>query len=283
MCHSLEPTKTTDHHDHDEQPRARPGRRSAAARWPRSARFRASRLILRRGGPTASGSARSRRALSAIGDLFGPGRPPPARRWSSQLCRIATAAAWSITARCSLARTPASRSDRCGADGGQPLVGQPHRCGGDPPGQRLGKFDRVLGRAAGAVGQGARQSDDHLDRVQLGGELRPAGAGACRNGRGAPFRPGWPGCRRGRWRPRRCARCPRRCRAVDPARGRGWGRRAGQVGDAVRGPLNRPALSRRSRRAPRRAPRRCRSGRFLSPAPGRPCRRRGHRRPRRAV
>ena len=36
-----------------------------------------------------------------------------ARRSSSQLCRIATAAAWSIIARWSLDRTPAARSDRC--------------------------------------------------------------------------------------------------------------------------------------------------------------------------
>ncbi len=55
-------------------------------------------------------------------------------------------------------------------DRGEPLVGQPHRRRRNTACQRLGQFDCVLGRAADAVGQRAREPDDHLDRLQLGGQ-----------------------------------------------------------------------------------------------------------------
>ena len=121
------------------------------------------------------------------------------------------------------------------ADGRQPLVGEPHRDRRDPAGQRIGQLDRIAGRRTGAVRQGSRQTRRPPRPRAAQRPAPPAVADACRTARGGQFLPAWPGFRPGRWTLRRCARCPRRCRAAVRVRDRP--RRADPAG-GVQSPLS---------------------------------------------
>ena len=242
----------------------------------------------RRRRPARRGAARHASALAAAARPppveRAPGRQTPltspgsmARRSSSQPCRIATAAAWSMTLRWPLARTPAWRSDRCALTVVSRSSASRTGIGAIRRGQLVGQLDRVTRRRAGAVGQGSRQTDDHLDRVLLGDQRdQPSQMLAGPLAADRLHRGGQDAVRVAAW-PRRCAHCPRRCRAAAPVRDRR--RRADPAGDA-RSPLSRPALS---LPAPRRAPRRCPTHFSRSPAPGPPSRRHDRRQPRRAA
>ena len=242
-CHSLEPRNTAARRPRpaghsDSRPTVRRRRRL------RTARARSVRLIRRRGGRPPPAAARAaavavarrprslshrrlrRIRLAGVRSAHGPPlvqpglqdrRPPPPDR-SSRFCP--------------LARTPASRSERWAVTVVSRSSASRTGTGAIRAASAIGQLDGVLRRRPGAIGQGARQPDDHLDRARV---RRPARQPAqvpvgVRRDPGHRLHRRRQDARRGRWSPRRYARCRRRCRAVGRVRGPGPIRVPGRSG-----------------------------------------------------
>ena len=115
--------------------------------------------------------------------VTGPSRP--VRRCggpSSQVCRISTAAAWSMTRRCACALHPAVGEHAPRRHGGEPLVGHRHRHPRHPAlvehlAEVVGVGEGGPGRGALAPGERAGQTHDHLHDLVLGDEHRSADPG----------------------------------------------------------------------------------------------------------
>ena len=216
----------------------------------------------------------------------------------SRACwRMTVAAAMSTTARRFCPLCPRSRRWSSAGHGRQAHIEQSHGHRINHPRHARGELAHFLRRRPLTAGQGTRQADDDLDRVELAHQRPDPRQVALARWRTSPA--GWPGTRTGRSAPRRCARprgrdpgvrrgaLPGPRRAVDL--GRHEGQRlveAGRVGAAALRDVGLAAAlaaeQRRRRRGRARRPRR------RAPAPARspprrppPCRRPGRSRRRR--
>ena len=168
MCHSLEPRKTAANATTiSTQPANPPAMRRR--RRSRRCRARAVRVLRWRRGPTATGCDLLRRPPvshlpASLSSAEGAALVEPALQ-DHHRRRLVDDTALTSGAHTRLPQ----RSLR--ADGGQPLVGQTHRNRGYPARQHVSQSRSRPRRLADAVGQGQRQTDDHLDRVEFGDQL----------------------------------------------------------------------------------------------------------------
>ncbi len=239
----------------------------------RAARIRSARVARRRGGPTATGFARSRPQSSGITALSvrGRGGAPliqPALQDADGRDLI-DHGPLTLGANAGLPQRPLR------GHGGQPLVGQPHRGRRDAPGQQFGEIDgilRGLPRSVSASVRGRPTTTSTASNSLTSCASRRRCSPGC--GPGARSPPAWPECRPGRWWPRRCERCPRRHRAVVRVRGR-----RPRADPATVFGIGHVASSGHLRAQRATVPRRYPPAPYRNPVPDRPCRPRGRRRP----
>ena len=120
-----------------------------------------------------------------------------------------------------LARTPASRSERCAVTVVSRSSAIRTGVGATRRASCSARLDGVLRGRTGPVGERTRQSDHHLDRLQFVDELRqPSQVLRSVRRRAGRSPPAWRGCRPDRSPRHRCERFPRRHPAVDHVRDR---------------------------------------------------------------
>ena len=157
-----------------------------------------------RHGSTRSGASRALRVRgpSCQTSPTSPCAANTARRWSSQFCKMPTAAAWSIIDRCPLARTPASRSDRCAATVVSRSSASRTGIGAMRARQLVGQARSRPAAAEPDRSASVRGKPDHrLRPPRVRRPAPPAGARACPSPSGGPALPSppaWPGSRPGR-------------------------------------------------------------------------------------
>ena len=198
LCHSFDPRNTTPMTTTISMPSVNP-LTSLRLRRPRASRIRSARVLRRRGGPTATGSARSRPQSSDIPDLSvrGQRRAPLVQPvlQDADCGGLVDHRSLPLGADSSLSQRP------LGSDGGESLVGQSHRHRRDARRQLIGEPDGVVGRPNpnGRPVCAVTPPPPRPPRVRR--PTSPAGARVCPNPCGGParrFPPESPGCRPGR-------------------------------------------------------------------------------------